>query len=157
MPLKIHKRHPFKIAIWRHRKSRHKPQVCNDAITVTWKGRLYNLDSKYSIYERQWENIRINYFFLTTMLEHSNLFSKFHHQAMVLKFKKKKEITNRLGTVPVNREREREISTWDSAMVRTIGRIIGCITTFLSSAQSGGRTWKKCYAFLIMFEIVEKE
>jgi hypothetical protein len=26
-------------------------------------------------------------------------------------------------------------------MVRTIGRIIGCITTFLSSAQSGGRTY----------------
>lgn len=34
-------------------------------------------------------------------------------------------------------------STWDSAIVRTMGRIIGCITTFRSSAQSGGRTCMK--------------
>ena len=33
-----------------------------------------------------------------------------------------------------------ETSTWASAIVRTMGRIIGCITKFLSSAQRGGST-----------------
>lgn len=34
------------------------------------------------------------------------------------------------------------VHTWDSAIVNTIGNIIGCITTLRNSAQRGGRTWE---------------
>lgn len=36
--------------------------------------------------------------------------------------------------------KKKQGSTWDSAIVRTMGRIIGCITIFRSSAQRGGST-----------------